>query len=47
MGAGSEGYSAKFSKYLGQELSPEKLPEHFAKVKADVIGSFKSGGTKA
>ncbi len=47
LGAGSESYSARFSKYLGQELSPEKLPEHFAKVKADVIGSFKSGGTKA
>jgi large subunit ribosomal protein L18 len=47
LGAGSESYSVRFSKYLGQELSPEKLPEHFAKVKADVIGSFKSGGTKA
>ena len=47
LGAGSEGYSAKFSKYLGQKLSPEKLPEHFAKVKADVIGSFKSGDAKA
>ena len=47
LGAGSEGYSAKFSKYLGQKLSPEKLPEHFAKVKADVIGSFKKGDTKA
>ena len=40
-------YSAKFSKYLGQELSPEKLPEHFSKVKADIIGSFKSEGKKA
>jgi large subunit ribosomal protein L18 len=47
LGAGSEGYSAKFSKYLGQELSPEKLPEHFAKVKADVVGSFKKGDKKA
>jgi large subunit ribosomal protein L18 len=47
LGAGSEGYSAKFSKYLGQKLSPEKLPAHFAKVKADVVGSFKKGDKKA
>ena len=47
LGAGSEGYSAKFSKYLVQKLSPEKLPEHFAKVKADVVGSFKKGDKKA
>jgi large subunit ribosomal protein L18 len=47
LGAGSEGYSAKFSEYLGQKLSPEKLPAHFAKVKADVVGSFKKGGAKA
>jgi large subunit ribosomal protein L18 len=43
LGAGSEGYSDRFSKYLGQKLSPEKLPAHFAKVKADVAGSFKKG----
>jgi large subunit ribosomal protein L18 len=36
----SEVYSARFSKYLGQKLSPEKLPEHFGKVKADIIKSF-------
>jgi large subunit ribosomal protein L18 len=47
LGAGSEGYSAKFSKYLGQKLSPEKLPEHFAKVKVDVVGSFKKGDKEA
>jgi large subunit ribosomal protein L18 len=47
LGAGSEGYFAKFSKYLGQKLSPEKLPAHFAKVKADVVGSFKKGDKKA
>ena len=47
LGAGSESYSAKFSKYLGQKLAPEKLPAHFAKVKADVVGSFKKGGKKA
>jgi len=41
-----EVYQAKFSKYLEQKLSPEKLPEHFAKVKADIIAAFKSGGKK-
>jgi large subunit ribosomal protein L18 len=44
LGAGSEGYSARFSEYLGQKLPPEKLPAHFAKVKADIAGSFKKGG---
>jgi len=45
---GSEIYSAKFSKYLEQKLSPEKLPEHFAKVKAYIIKSFeKKSGKKA
>lgn len=39
---GSEEYTARFSKYMGQELSPEKLPDHFAKVKADVQKAFKS-----
>jgi len=44
----SEVYSAKFSKYLGQKLSPEKLPEHFGKVKADIVKSFeKKDGKKA
>jgi len=39
----SEVYSAKFSKYTAQKLSPEKLPEHIEKVK-----SFeKKGGKKA
>jgi large subunit ribosomal protein L18 len=48
LGVGSEIYSAKFSKYLEQKLSPEKLPEHFAKVKADIIKSFeKKSGKKA
>ena len=42
LGAGSEEYAAKFSKYLGEEISPEKVPEHFSKVKADIISSFKS-----
>ncbi len=42
----SEAYQAKFSKYLEQKGSPEKLPEHFAKVKAEIIAAFKSGGKK-
>jgi large subunit ribosomal protein L18 len=42
LGAGSEAYSAKFSKYLAEKLSPEKLPEHFAKVKAKIADSFKA-----
>lgn len=41
-----EVYQARFSKYLEHKLSPEKLPEHFAKVKADMIAAFKSGGKK-
>jgi large subunit ribosomal protein L18 len=41
LGAGSEVYSAKFSKYLAEKLAPEKLPEHFAKVKAEIAGAFK------
>ena len=48
LGVGSKIYSAKFSKYLEQKVSPEKLPEHFAKVKADIIKSFKKkSGKKA
>jgi len=41
LGAGSEEYNAKFSKYIVQGIAPEKLPEHFNKVKADITGSFK------
>lgn len=47
LGGDSEVYSAKFSKYLEQKLAPEKLPEHFAKVKAEIISSFKKGEKKA
>jgi large subunit ribosomal protein L18 len=42
LGVGSEVYSAKFSKYLEAKFPPEKLPEHFVKVKAEVAGSFKA-----
>jgi large subunit ribosomal protein L18 len=41
LGVGSEGYSARFSKYLGQKLAPEKLSEHVAKAKAEIVSSFK------
>lgn len=47
LGAGSEQYVSKFSKYLERELSPEKLPEHFSKVKAEIAGSFKNEVKKA
>jgi large subunit ribosomal protein L18 len=47
LGAGSESYSSKFSGYLGQKLAPEKIPEHFTQVKADIVNSFKSEDKKA
>jgi large subunit ribosomal protein L18 len=42
----SKVYSAKFSKYLAQKLSPAKLPEHFSKVKANIIKSFEKKSEK-
>lgn len=42
-----EEYQAKFSKYLEQKLSPEKLSDNFTEVKKKVIVAFKSGGKKA
>jgi large subunit ribosomal protein L18 len=42
----SEVYAAKFSNYLKQKLAPEKLPEHSAKVKADIVKSFEKKGDK-
>ena len=47
LGTGSEEYSAKFSKYIAQGVAPEKIPEHFNKVKAEITGSFKKGEKKA
>ena len=47
LGAGSEEYSAKFSKYTAQGVAPEKIPEHFNKVKAEITGSFEKGEKKA
>jgi large subunit ribosomal protein L18 len=42
-----EVYAAKFSKYLEQKISPEKLPDHFTKTKANIVNSFKKGEKKA
>ncbi len=41
-----EEYQSKFSKYLEQKLSPETLPKHFAKIKTQILGAFKGGGSK-
>jgi large subunit ribosomal protein L18 len=34
-------YKAKFSQFLEQDVAPEKLPEHFSKVRAAIVASFK------
>jgi len=39
LGAGSEEYTAKFSKYTAQNVAPEKISEYFNKVKAEITGS--------
>ena len=41
LGIGSEEYNAKFSKYIANGVAPEKLPEHFNKVKAEITAAFK------
>lgn len=41
LGAGSEVYTAKFSEYTAQGIAPEKIIEHFSKVKAAIVVSFK------
>ncbi len=43
LGAGSEEYAAKFSKYNAQGVAPEKISEHVTKVKAIIGDSFKTG----
>ena len=43
LGAGSEEYTAKFSKYNAQGIAPEKISEHFAKIKTQITDSFKTG----
>ncbi len=42
LGAGSEEYTAKFSQYNAQGVAPEKIAEHFTKVKADILSGSKS-----
>ena len=42
LGAGSEEYTAKFSQYTSNDVAPEKIAEHFAKVKADIMAGTKS-----
>ena len=37
LGAGSEEYTAKFSQYNAKGVAPEKIAEHFTKVKADIV----------
>ncbi len=41
LGVGSEEYNQKFSAYIAAGVAPEKLPEHFTKVKAGIVASFK------
>ncbi|MCL2134221.1 MAG: 50S ribosomal protein L18 [Candidatus Bathyarchaeota archaeon] len=41
LGTGSDEYNQKFAAYLKAGVAPEKLPEHFTKIKADIIASFK------
>jgi large subunit ribosomal protein L18 len=40
LGIGSEEYNQKFAAYIKAGVAPEKLPEHFEKVKTDIIASF-------
>lgn len=39
-------YATKFGNYMKQKISPKDLPEHFAKIKLDIINSF-NGDKKA
>ena len=41
LGAGSEEYNAKFSQYTQKGVAPEKIAEHFTKVKADILAVSK------
>lgn len=47
LGAGSEVYSAKFSKYIALKIPPEKLPEHFSKVQNEIASAFSADTKKA
>ncbi|MDH5754726.1 MAG: 50S ribosomal protein L18 [Candidatus Bathyarchaeota archaeon] len=43
LASNSEEYQARFSKYLEQKLSPEKLPKHFEQVKKGILATFRGG----
>jgi large subunit ribosomal protein L18 len=43
LGAGSEEYNAKFSKYTSQGVAPEKISEIVSKLKDEITDSFKTG----
>jgi large subunit ribosomal protein L18 len=43
LGTDSEEYAKKFSQYTAQGVAPEKIAEHFTKVKADIIAVSKGG----
>ena len=42
-----EEYRKRFSQYLARRLKPEKLPEHFLKVKEKILKAFKKPEKKA
>ena len=42
-----EEYKKRFSQYLARRLKPEKLPEHFLKVKEKILKAFKKPEKKA
>ena len=41
-----EEYNRRFSEYLTKKLKPEKLPEHFAKVKEKILAAFEKKAEK-
>ena len=41
LNAYSDEYKAKFSKFIAAEVAPEEIAEHYTKVKAAIVGSFK------
>ncbi len=43
LGTGSEDYQSKFSRYKARGVAPEKISEHFAKVKAEITSVIKEG----
>ena len=43
LGTGSEDYQSKFSKYTAKGVAPEKISEHFTKVKAEITAVIKGG----